>query len=369
MELKFSLALLRVSGIGPVTFNQLVEKAGSAEAVYEMAATTDNPLQLSPAILSSLNEPDFSDLEPVLEWSEQEENHILTQQHPDFPYLLRQLPDAPPLLYIKGRNDILRRNQLAIVGSRNPTHAGRQAAFEFAEQLARCELTITSGLALGIDTAAHEGALAAQGHTIAVMGTGLKRIYPASNRQLAHRIASEGGVLISEFPLDAGPAREHFPRRNRIISGMSLGTLVVEAARQSGSLITARLAAEQGREVFAMPGSIHNPLARGCHALIREGAKLVETAPDILEEICGKIGITPASNQHDLLMEGENNPPSTLDKQYHSVLTCVGFEPTAVDTVVIRSGLPAPQISSMLLVLELQGFIQAQTGGLYSRIK
>ena len=211
-----------------------------------------------------------------MEWLSQPGNHVVHFQDAAYPALLKQIADPPPLLFVRGDRDYLAQPQLAIVGSRNPTHTGRALAREFAAHLASFGLTITSGLASGIDGAAHQGAIEAGGTTLAVTGTGLDRVYPARHRDLAHRVA-ENGALVTEFPPGTAPLAANFPRRNRLISGLSLGTLVVEAALRSGSLITARSALEQGREVFAIPGSIHNPLARGCHALIRDGAKLVES--------------------------------------------------------------------------------------------
>jgi DNA processing protein len=248
-----------------------------------------------------------------------------------------------------------------MVGSRNPSITGRETAHDFARTLAAAGMVITSGLAQGIDTACHQGTLDGGGQTIAVAGTGLDRVYPASNRELAHAIIEAGGALISEFPPGTLPHAGNFPRRNRIISGLSLGTLVVEAALRSGSLITARLAAEQGREVFAIPGSIHNPLARGCHQLIRQGAKLVESAADVLEELAPQLYAALAE------MPEESAPASSeLDEEYQALLACIGHETTPVDRLVERSGLTAEAVSSMLLILELQGFVESAAGG-YAR--
>ncbi len=285
-----------------------------------------------------------------------------------FPPLLGQIAAAPVAVYLRGDAAVLSSVQLAIVGSRNPTASGARTARDFAAFLARAGLTITSGLAVGIDAAAHEGALAGGGRTIAVLGCGLDQVYPAENTGLAERILAQGGALISEFPPGTAPLRTNFPRRNRLISGLSLGTLVVEAARQSGSLITARLAGAQGREVFAIPGSIHNPLARGCHELLRQGAKLVETAADVLSEL--KIPFT----KQDLTEPGGASPnpglPATvLDKDYEILLDALGFEPQSIDTLVERTALPSPHLASMLLILELDGRVALQAGGRYARVK
>ena len=251
--------------------------------------------------------------------------------------------------------------QLAIVGSRNPTPAGAENARAFARALAGSGLTITSGFALGIDAAAHRGALEGNGGTVAVVGTGVDRVYPARHHQLAHQIADRG-VIVSEYPLGTAPLRENFPRRNRIISGRSLGALVVEAALRSGSLITARLASEQGREVFAIPGSIHSPLSKGCHQLIRQGAKLVETAGDVIEELAALVGslreVSEASCETSSVPGEETNP----------LLEYLGYDPIDIDTLVERSGLTPEAISSMLLSMELAGEVQTCAGGKYQRI-
>jgi DNA processing protein len=255
--------------------------------------------------------------------------------------------------------------QLAMVGSRNPTPGGVRTASDFARHLAHAGLVITSGLALGIDAAGHAGALAAGQPTIAVMGTGLDRVYPGSHRELAHRIAAQG-ALVSELPIGAQPRPENFPRRNRIISGLSLGTLVVEAAQRSGSLISARCAAEQGREVFAIPGSIHNPLARGCHALIRQGAKLVETAEDVVNEL-GALAL--AGTLQEVASPTPTDAAPRLDPEYAKLLDSIGFDPLPVDVLVATCGLTPAEVSSMLLQLELRGFVASSPGGLYNRLK
>nr|VFJ94971.1 MAG: DNA protecting protein DprA [Candidatus Kentron sp. LFY] len=257
-----------------------------------------------------------------------------------------------------------RHPQIAIVGSRNPTPTGQEIAFDFARKLARMGFVITSGLATGIDGAAHRGAIAGGGRTIAVMGTEIDRVYPARHRQLGLDIV-RNGACISEFPLGTPPLAGHFPLRNRIISGLGLGILVVEATTRSGSLITARLAAEQSREVFAIPGSIHNPLSRGCHMLLRQGAKLVESASDILEEI-GPQDILPSLETG---AEPDAEPPrdSELDAKYRSLLDNLGFEPTSMDVLVERTGFTVEAISSMLLTLELGGLVASIPGGRYSR--
>jgi DNA processing protein len=297
-------------------------------------------------------------------WADEAGHSILTPASPDYPPLLKEIPGPPDCLYVDGQVDALHLPALAIVGSRNPTRQGRQTAYEFARHLGRSGFCIVSGLAQGIDTAAHEGALDGGGQTVAFLGHGVDTVYPASNRSLAARIIGSG-ALCSEFPLGASPRREHFPQRNRLISGLSLGTIVVEAARKSGSLITARLASEQGREVFAIPGSIHNPLSRGCHQLIRQGAKLVESAADIVDELGMLVDhIATAPGAPAAAEPG----PSDDDPQYGALLEAMGFDPASTDELAARSGLTIDEVSSMLLILELEGKIEAQAGGRYSRL-
>ena len=300
-----------------------------------------------------------------MQWLEEPRHHFVTIVDDSYPLLLKEIADPPIGLFVQGDEQLLQTLQLAIVGSRNPSASGAETAFDFAKYLATAGLSITSGLATGIDAASHRGALKADGKTLAVCGTGLHRIYPARHRELAEQIAVQG-ALISEFPLTAGPQAYHFPRRNRIISGLSLGVLVVEAAQRSGSLITARLASEQGREVFAIPGSIHNPLARGCHGLIRQGAKLIETANDILEEL-QPLATIGELNKRNQSLENTDFAP-ILDKEYQQLLNYIDYEPTPVDVLVARSGMQAETVSSMLLLLELQSLVQSGAGG-YKKIK
>jgi DNA processing protein len=283
--------------------------------------------------------------------------------------LLAEVSDAPLGLFVRGNVDALSLPQLAIVGSRNPTAGGRDNATSFAEHLARSGLAVTSGMAIGIDAAAHQGALAVGGGvTVAVCGTGLDVDYPSAHSALAEKIAVRG-ALVSEFPLGTPALATNFPRRNRIISGLSLGTLVVEAAVRSGSLITARLAAEQGREVFAIPGSIHNPLTRGCHQLIRQGAKLVETGDDIFEELRTLAGaLTPALQAAAPKPTGSAEAAApVLDKAYEILLDALGFEPACIDVLVERTGFAADEVASMLLILELDGKLESRPGGRYVR--
>jgi DNA processing protein len=319
-----------------------------------------------PATLqAALAAPEWVGVDADLAWREADAaRHILTRADPAYPPLLAEISDPPSVLFVHGDPAALRLPQLAIVGSRNPTPAGQENAQVFAAALAHAGLAITSGLALGIDAAAHAGAIEGGAPTVAVMATGPDRLYPAKHRTLAERILACGGVLITEFPTGVGPLPEHFPRRNRIISGLALGVLVVEAAPQSGSLITARCALEQGREVLAIPGSIHNPLARGCHALIRQGAKLVETAADVLEELgAGVAQCWPAPADSPASLAG--NPPQ--DPDYHRLINSLDDAPISVDQIVARSGLTPEVVSSMLLIMELQGVVASAAGGRYAR--
>ncbi len=281
----------------------------------------------------------------------------------DYPPLLMELRDAPDTLYAVGDPDTLHLPAIAIVGSRNPTSGGRDNAFHFARHLAATGFVIVSGLAEGIDAAAHEGALAVGGRTVAVLGHGLDQIYPASNGALAERILKDG-ALVSEYSVGTPPRRGHFPQRNRIISGLCLGTLVVEAARRSGSLITARTAGEQGREVFAIPGSIHNPMSRGCHQLIRQGARLVETADDILSELAPLV----AGLMENADDAGYATTTDEQDEDYVRLVDALGFDPQTPEELAAKTGLTIEQVSSMLLILELQERIESLPGGAYSKL-
>lgn len=358
------MALLRAPGIGPARFARICEHFGSASAAFAADRGAWAQLELPPAALDYLGAPDWAGVEQDLAWTKQPSNHLLTLQDAHYPPLLRQIPYPPPLLFVRGDPDWLCAPQLAIVGTRNPTPLGWETAQHFATYLSEAGMVITSGLALGIDAAAHAGALAGGGATIAVMGTSLDRVYPSRHRDLAHRIA-ERGALVSEFPTGTRVMASNFPQRNRLISGLSLGVLVVEAAARSGSLITARQAAEQGREVFAIPGSIHSPLAKGCHALIRQGAKLVETAADILEELGALANLTTTATSPALAPD----PTAALDDEYRALLAAISEQGSGVDALVEQCGLAVEVVSSMLLILELEGYIAAVPGGLYCRVK
>ncbi|AAZ95965.1 SMF protein [Thiobacillus denitrificans ATCC 25259] len=299
-----------------------------------------------------LGAPDPAQLDAALAWLEQPGNSLMTLGDADYPAALLEIADPPAVLYCKGRRELLGRPALGIVGSRNATPQGLRDAEAFALALSNAGLTVISGLALGIDAAAHRGGLAGAASSVAVIGTGLDRIYPARNKALAHELAANG-LVVSEFALGTPPLPGHFPRRNRLISGLSRGVLVVEAAPDSGSLITARVAAEQGREVFAIPGSIHSPLARGCHALIKQGAKLVESAADVLDELAWQQRLSPP-----VLPESEPDP----------VLDALDGAPTTLDSLAQKTGLTLDALSAKLLALELDGRIAALPGGRYQKI-
>jgi DNA processing protein len=297
-----------------------------------------------------------------LEWAERDGNHLLCYSDAAYPELLRQIASFPTLLYARGNPELLSAPQIAIVGSRNCTPGGAQNAFDFSAQCAAAGLVVTSGMAIGIDSAAHRGALSISGETLAVAATGVDRVYPSRNRSLAAEIV-EHGLIVSEFPLGTTARAAYFPQRNRIISGLAVATLVVEAAQRSGSLITARLAAEQGREVLAIPGSIHNPQTRGCHQLIRDGATLVETARDIAAELGSlyNFALQQQSPRHPGQAE-------SLDGEHRALLDSIGYDPVNCDILVHRSGLTIDKLSSMLVILELNDLIQSAPGGCYVRI-
>jgi len=357
---KHWLMLLRTPGVGSKTFFKCLQYC-SPEDVFNTPREKLLQLGLKTASIDALKKPNWALVERDLQWLEQAQNHLILWGDEHYPKQLQEIPDPPPMLFARGDIDLIHFPQIAIVGSRNPSASGLQIAYDFAHSLASSGFTITSGLALGIDAASHRGALQAQGATIAVTGTGLDRVYPAAHKDLATQIVQHG-LMLSEFPPGTTANANHFPRRNRIISGLSMGLLVVEAAKKSGSLITARMALEQNREVFAIPGSIYNPLARGCNTLIREGAKLVETTQDILEELA------PHLNNSQLPPALQNNPSQEdLSDTQIKLLQHVQFSPTLVDDLVLNTGIRVDNITADLLILELQGYISPTHGGGYQR--
>lgn len=357
------LTLQLIEGVGPRRLHALLTTFGSPEAVLEASVGSLArivPGELAAAIRAG---PDLDRLAQCDAWLAVNERGLVAWDDADYPPSLLTIPDPPPVLFVLGRRELLCRPAIAIVGSRNATAQGLETAEAFAAALGDAGLTIVSGLALGIDAAAHRGGLATASSSVAVIGTGPDRVYPPRNRALAHELAVQGAV-VSEFPPGTAVVRGQFPRRNRVISGLARGVLVVEASLESGSLITARLAAEQGRDVFAIPGSIHSPLSKGCHRLIKEGAKLVETADDVL----GELG-WPAPGPTDPLFPaaqgpGEAIPPAGRDGR---VLTALGHDPAAVETLCTRTGLPVEAVRASLVALELAGAVAALPGDRYQR--
>jgi DNA processing protein len=355
------LALSRLPGIGSVTIRHWLDYFKTVDALCHASTVDLQTAGLTKKQIAILQHLDWRSAEKDLRLIEEKKYQLLTLQDEKYPSLLREIYDAPLILYVRGNVDLLASPQIAMVGSRHPTITGGETARQFAIALARAGFSVTSGLALGVDAASHRGALVASGKTIAILGAGLEHIYPRSHIQLAEEIA-ESGALVSEFPPNALPKAAHFPMRNRIISGLSLGVVVVEAAVQSGSLITARMALEQNRDVFAIPGSIHNPLARGCHRLIREGATLVETAKDIFDQLGDEIGVliqTPSISS----VESLDEEAVDLDPKLKRILAQIGYEVTAMDVIISRSGLTPSELSSMLLSLELEGYVHSVPGG------
>jgi DNA processing protein len=365
-ELFAWIALSRAPALDESILSKALHTLGGAEGIVEASDSARQSAGFAQASREYLLSTAAAPSPAERRWLEGRRHHVVPFTDLRYPALLRSAGRCPVALYVVGNVSVLSDPQLAIVGSRNPSPAGRDTAFEFAESLAACGLSITSGLAVGIDTAAHRGALKAQGVTLAVLGSGADIIYPRSNRPLSEQILVQG-ALISEFPLGTPPRAENFPRRNRTIATLSLGTLVVEAARRSGSLITARLAGEHNRELFAVPGSISNPLSRGCHELIRHGAKLTESAADILSELNFSAFFELCRRAPGSLAQ----PPwieAGMDKDHKILLDALGFDPTDLDALVVRTGFKAEAVSSMMLILELEGHVQAAPGGRYSRV-
>lgn len=372
------LKLVLAPELGPGTLDGLAIEPAEYASLPEWSERDLERAGLARNFVRAIKRPDEQRLQAALDWLDHASHHLVSRADSYYPPLLRRIADAPLALFVNGSPEWLLRPQIAIVGSRNATPGGLSIARQFAEELSRAGLVITSGLALGVDGAAHRAALDAGGITIAVGGTGPDQVYPARHRDLARKIVDNGAV-ISSFAPGVGPRAGHFPARNRIISGMSAGVLVIEAGIRSGSLITARLAGEQGREVFAVPGSIRNPLARGCHRLIRQGAKLVETSDEIVDELRPLIAelagelrglLQPRAGERteNSLPGGDDDVVSGVtDPQVEKLLAAVGYDPTSVDEIMARTNLTTQAVSSMLLELELQGRVAALGGGRYSR--
>jgi DNA processing protein len=354
-ELEARLRLHRLPELGPARFKKLLEAFGSASKAISAPASAWRALGLPLACSEARRASEIRDgASQALAWLELAGQHLLMWDQPDYPALLAEISDAPPLLFVAGDPGILEKPQLAMVGSRSASRPGMDTAAAFSRSLASAGFVITSGLALGIDAAAHQAAMDVGGRTVGVLGTGLEKFYPQRNRGLAEAMIASGSAVVSEFPLDAGPSASNFPRRNRIISGLSLGVLVVEASVASGSLITARLAAEQGREVYAIPGSIHHPGARGCHQLIRDGAVLVETIEHILEALRGWQRL-PFSTES----------PSTA--AIHPLLVLLHAAPHTSEALAESSGWALPKVLAALTELEMDGRAVCESGRWFAR--
>lgn len=366
------IALGNIAGIGSVTFCQLLKAFGSPSTVFA-ANFTQLTTIVSEKIARAILQPvDESALQDSQTWLAQPNNHLVTLADSAYPQALLEVADPPPFLYAKGNLSLFNQASIAIVGSRSASVQGEKNAESFAKALCEHGLCIVSGLALGIDGAAHRGALQAakpfKGATIAVVGTGLDIVYPAKHRDLAHQIVAENGLIVSEFALGTPSKPQNFPKRNRIISGLSMGCLVVEANLQSGSQITARLAAEQGREVFAIPGSIHSPMAKGCHQLIKQGAKLVDCLEDIVSELrIPPLTFNTISTEKSTKASSAENFSAKNDTKSH-LLKMMGFDAINLEHLVQISGLTVNEVSSMLMILELEGSVASLAGGKYQKI-
>ncbi|MGL4668790.1 MAG: DNA-processing protein DprA [Saezia sp.] len=372
-DTEFWLRLLLTSGVGSVTARKLLATFGSPEAIFKQNLLALGHIVSQKQAQALLNPPPnyAQACEQLQQWLEQNSaHHVISLGHTSYPQKLLETPDPPLLLFANGNLELLSKPSLAIVGSRSPTPQGKETAQDFARTLSRQGITIVSGLALGIDGIAQQAALKEAGSTIAVLGTGIDRVYPASHHALTHDIA-QNGLLLSEYPLGTAPTTHNFPKRNRIIAGLSLGTLVVEATIHSGSLITAKMAAEMGKEVFAIPGSIHSPQSKGCHWLIKQGAKLVETAQEVIEELRLPVTVSHSPNKttqkqtqdpHPVTDQNESPSLSTL------ILDAIGQGPTSFDAITQRTGLNAALLQAELLTLELNQQIARMPGGLFQQL-
>lgn len=371
-ELPYWLVLNRYAKIGLWRIKKLIEQRSDLSEWFNGYAPSKDLLHWLNVNHIPLQTFDWAGVEHDLLWRQQSNCHIITWKDPFFPERLSQIPASPPVLFVKGQVELLSQPQIGMVGSRNPTLEGKTNAKQFAKQLASWGLIITSGLAQGIDGASHDGALSVNGPTIAALGNGLQGVYPPRHRDLADKITANG-ALVSELPTNAPPKREHFPRRNRIISGLSYGVIVVEAAQKSGSLITANYANEQGRDVFAIPGSIHNPLARGCHHLIRQGAMCVENAAQVLEALAPVL--TEYRGDASINIDGafsQSSNPTNIQEEIHShrkdpieakLMAAVTDSCTPIDVILEQTGLSAQIATAKLLSLELAGMIKSVPGG------
>lgn len=365
-DIKYWLALSRIPTLGPVKQRILLAKFSRPEEIFLQSNRSLERFGLNEQVVNYILKPDWDYIDNILSWADSNQHHVVTCIEEYYPSLLNQIYDAPVVLYVKGDPEILQLPQIAIVGSRNPSQSGKQTARKFSAELSMRGVTINSGLALGIDAMAHIGALDKNGTTLAVLAHGLDTVYPKRHTKLAEKIIGKG-ALVSEFPPGINPLASNFPMRNRIISGMCRGVLVVEAAQKSGSLITARLAMEQNREVFAVPGSISNPLTKGCHTLIKEGAKLVECIQDIIEEI-NDIFINYASAEAEMATSRILDNSNTGKNQGIILEYMQAASPVSIDQLVEQTALTAEEVSSILLLMELKGLVSLEPGGLYSRL-
>ena len=347
----YLLALNRMKQVGPRTVLKLLNHWPDLSSLFQTSQKELESIGLSAKLATMISEFNLECIETDLKWENKPDHHLITLEDSQYPALLKEIHDPPPVLYAKGNLSCLNQPMLAMVGTRKPTPIGQETARAFAKDLAQQDVTVVSGLALGIDAFAHLGALDADGQTIAVMATGVDRIYPYRHQTLAKNIMDKG-LILNEFPLGTTPVPGHFPRRNRIISGLSLATMVVEAAIKSGSLITARYALEQNRDVLAVPGSIHNPLAKGCHHLLQQGARLVSS----VEEIMPELGLYHDRAQHD-------EPKRPIAKDTQNLVECIGFEATTIDQIISRCGMSMDKVTCHLADLEMQGVIKAVAGG------
>lgn len=358
------VALSQIKGLGNATLCQLLNKYGLPEAIFSTPASKLKEVVSAPIANAIAGGPNFESLAPTLTWLKDSENHIITFADHTYPQQLLEIANPPAILYAKGNISLLQKTCIAMVGSRNATPQGEKNAESFAENLCDHGICVVSGMALGIDGAAHRGAIKSTGETIAVVGTGLDIVYPATHRNLAHQIVQHG-LILSEFALGTPSKAQNFPRRNRIISGLSLGCLVVEANLGSGSLITAKLAAEQGREVFAIPGSIHSPVVKGCHSLIKQGAKLVESSEDVLSELPIQ---TPENTGKNISPNGSLPKWANDSPEANTVLGFMGVDPIDFDALQQQTGLTADALSTMLTLLELDGVISKLDGLKFQRL-
>lgn len=353
------LMLALTPNIGPVSFLKLINHFGNASKALHAQEGSLKSLLTKNAIYSLINKEAEASVDQALQWAENEDCSLMTLYDDDYPIALAHGQSPPPILFLRGKREILSSSMFAIVGSRHATPQALQTAKSFAKSLSESDFTIVSGFAAGIDTAAHQGALQGSGRTVGVLGTGIDRIYPARNKEMAHQMVKTG-LLISEFPLGMQPLAGNFPRRNRIIAALSHSTLVVEAALESGSLITARLANEMGKNVMAIPGSIHNPQSKGCHQLIKDGAKLIDNINDILEELSHLIKVQPTATKSLVLSEPKEN--------VHPLLIAMGFDPIHPDSLAQKLNMGTADVYADLIELELEGKISLETGGRFQRI-